>query len=83
MRGMDHKESAQTLLDGLRIYHNYIRKHQALGGKTPAQASGISIDLGQNKIHGIISIASSSDPQKASSIKDRRMGNQRDASNLE
>jgi putative transposase len=48
MRGMDHKESAQTLMEALRIYHNYIRTHQGLDGKTPAEASGIKIE-GQNK----------------------------------
>jgi putative transposase len=48
MRGMDHKESAQTLMEAMRIYHNYIRTHQGLDGKTPAEASGIKIE-GQNK----------------------------------
>jgi transposase-like protein len=48
MRGMDHKESAQELLEAMRIYHNYIREHQGLDGKTPAEASGIKID-GANK----------------------------------
>jgi len=27
MRGMDHKESAQELLEAMRIYHNYIGVH--------------------------------------------------------
>lgn len=44
MRGMDHKESAQELLEAMRIYHNYIRKHQGLDGKTPAEASGIVLN---------------------------------------
>ena len=48
MRGMDHKESAQTLMEALRIYHNYIRTHQGLDGRTPAEASGIKIE-GVNK----------------------------------
>ncbi len=48
MRGMDHKESAQTLMEAWRIYHNYIRTHQGLDGKTPAEASGIRIE-GENK----------------------------------
>jgi hypothetical protein len=48
MRGMDHKESAQELLEAMRIYHNYIRKHEGLDGKTPAEASGIRIE-GVNK----------------------------------
>lgn len=48
MRGMDHKESAQELLEAMRIYHNYIKPHQGLGGKTPAEATGIKIG-GSNK----------------------------------
>lgn len=48
MRGMDHKESAQTLMEAMRIYHNYIRKHSASDGKTPAEVSGIKIE-GSNK----------------------------------
>lgn len=48
MRGMDHRESAQELLEAMRIYHNYVRVHQGLNGKTPAEASGIKIE-GRNK----------------------------------
>jgi transposase-like protein len=44
MRGMDHKESAQTLMEALRIYHNYIKSHHGLDGRTPAEASGIRIE---------------------------------------
>ncbi|MFY3742222.1 MAG: transposase-like protein/predicted RNA-binding Zn-ribbon protein involved in translation (DUF1610 family) [Candidatus Nitrosomirales archaeon] len=54
MRGMDHKKSAQTLMDAMRIYHNYVRKHQALDGKTPAEASGIKLELDGSKIEGLI-----------------------------
>jgi hypothetical protein len=53
MRGMDHKESAQTLMEAMRIYHNYVRKHSALDGKTPAKASRIKID-GLNKWMSLI-----------------------------
>jgi putative transposase len=59
MRGMDHKESAQDLLEAMRIYHNYIRKHQGLGGKTPAEASGIKVE-GNNKWKALIENASKS-----------------------
>lgn len=47
---MDHKESAQILMDAMRIYHNYVRKHQGLDGKTPAEASGIKLALEGNRI---------------------------------
>jgi hypothetical protein len=48
MHGIDNEESAQTLMEALRIYHNYIKIHQGLDGKTPAEASGIRIE-GENK----------------------------------
>ena len=48
MRGLDHEESAQTMLDGMRIYYNFIRPHMTLNGKTPAEKSGIT-KLEQNK----------------------------------
>jgi hypothetical protein len=50
MRGMDHQESAQTSMEALRIYHNYVRTYQGLDGRTPAEASGIKIGGGgENK----------------------------------
>lgn len=46
MRGL--KKSETPILSGYRIYHNYMRPHLALDGKTPAEASGIIIE-GENK----------------------------------
>jgi hypothetical protein len=45
MRGLDHDETAQIIADGIRINHNFIRRHTALGGKTPAQVSGLDLQL--------------------------------------
>jgi hypothetical protein len=42
MRGLDDAETAQTMMDGLRIYYNFIRPHTALDGKTPAQQAKIA-----------------------------------------
>ncbi len=53
---MDHKESAQNLIDAYRIHYNFI-SHSGIG-KTPAEEAGIKIDLGQNKIEGLIKLAS-------------------------
>jgi len=36
------------ILSGMQIYHNYVRPHEALNGKTPSEAAGIEIK-GQNK----------------------------------
>ncbi|MGP8068859.1 MAG: hypothetical protein ACLP5V_03090 [Candidatus Bathyarchaeia archaeon] len=33
---------------GMQIFHNYIRPHQALKGKTPAEVAGIRVE-GENK----------------------------------
>jgi transposase-like protein len=38
MRGMDRAESAQELMDAMRIHYNFIRGNQAIGGQTPAEA---------------------------------------------
>ena len=46
MRGLKIKET--PILKGYQLYHNYIRPHEALGGKTPAEACGIKVE-GENK----------------------------------
>ena len=46
MRGL--KNTDTPILKGLQIYHNFIREHEGLGGKTPAEAAGITVE-GQNK----------------------------------
>jgi len=53
-RGLDSEGSAQTMIDGNRIYYNFIRPHMALNGKTPAEAAGIDLQLGQNKWNTLI-----------------------------
>jgi hypothetical protein len=46
MRGLKKKET--PILSGYQIFHNYIRSHAGLDGKTPAEACGIKIE-GNNK----------------------------------
>jgi transposase-like protein len=48
MRGLDEETTAQTMMDGLRIYYNFIRPHMALNGQTPAQQAEIDVDSSQN-----------------------------------
>jgi len=36
-------------MDDFRIYYNFIRPHQALNGKTPAEVANLDLNLGQNK----------------------------------
>ncbi|MEM3637604.1 MAG: integrase core domain-containing protein [Conexivisphaerales archaeon] len=44
-RGMDRVETAQILADGMRISYNFVRPHIGLNGKTPAQISGLDLQL--------------------------------------
>jgi len=55
MRGLKNPES--PILKGYQIFHNYIRTHEGLEGKTPAEAAGITIE-GDNKWLTIIQNAS-------------------------
>jgi putative transposase len=51
MRGL--KIADTKILPGYQIYHNYLRPHEALKGKTPADVCGIQIE-GENKWKTII-----------------------------
>lgn len=55
MRGL--KKVDTPILTGYQIYHNYMRPHEGLKGKTPAEVCGINIQ-GQNKWKTIIENAS-------------------------
>ena len=46
MRGLKQKDT--PILKGYQIYHNFIREHGGLNGKTPAEACGIKVE-GKNK----------------------------------
>lgn len=55
MRGLKRKDT--PILTGYQIFHNYIREHQGLKGKTPAEACGITVE-GKNKWMTLIQNAS-------------------------
>ncbi len=55
MRGLKIKET--PILQGMQIYHNFIRPHEGLEGKTPAEACGIELK-GENKWITLIQNAS-------------------------
>lgn len=55
MRGL--KKSDTPILKGYQLFHNYIRPHMALDGKTPADKAGITI-VGKNKWITLIQNAS-------------------------
>jgi hypothetical protein len=55
IRGL--KKDETPILQGYQLFHNYIRPHKGLGGKTPAEACGIKVD-GENKWLTLIQNAS-------------------------
>lgn len=57
MRGLKEKDT--PILPGYQIYHNFMRPHEALKGKTPAEACGIEV-VGDNKWITLIQNASHS-----------------------
>jgi transposase-like protein len=55
MRTLEKSDS--PILSGMQIYHNYVRPHEALKGKTPAEVAGIRVE-GENKWLTLIQNAS-------------------------
>jgi hypothetical protein len=55
MRTLENSDT--PILSGMKIFHNYIRPHQALKGKTPAEVAGIKVE-GENKWLTLIQNAS-------------------------
>jgi hypothetical protein len=51
MRGL--KTADSPILKGYQIYHNFIRPHEALQGRTPADMAGIKL-MGENKWETLI-----------------------------
>jgi len=45
MRGLYSLRTGQNILDGFVIFYNWLRPHETLQERTPAQASGIDLDL--------------------------------------
>ena len=55
MRGL--KKLDTPILTGYQIYHNYVRPHEALDGRTPSEVAGIEVQ-GENKWLTLIQNAS-------------------------
>lgn len=73
MRGLKDEETVRALLVGWVVHYNYVRKHQTLKGKTPAQASCIEIENNwhtlikksiQHKIKGEVTMNDESEKKK-------------------
>jgi transposase-like protein len=50
------------ILTGMQIFHNYVRPHEALNGRTPSEAAGIKIE-GENKWVTLIQNAAKQNPK--------------------
>jgi len=55
MRTLEKPDTA--ILSGMQIFHNYIRPHEALNGRTPSEAAGIKVE-GRDKWLTLIQNAS-------------------------
>jgi hypothetical protein len=51
------KKGDSPIIEGLRVYHNFVRPHMGLEGKTPAEVAGIRVE-GRDKWITIIQNAS-------------------------
>ena len=58
-RGLGNDETAQDFAELLKINHNFVKPHQGLDGKTPAQSANIELNLGKDKYRDLINQAGS------------------------
>ncbi len=58
MRGFHGSmESARSIMKGMEIYYNFVRKHQGIDNKTPQQKAIPQLDLGVNKWLSLIRLS--------------------------
>jgi putative transposase len=60
LRGLRREDS--PLIKGFPVFHNFIREHEGLGGKTPAEAAGIRVE-GPNRWLTLIQNAAQMEPE--------------------
>jgi hypothetical protein len=65
MRGLEKKDT--PILMGYQLFHNFIRPHMALDGKTPVEVAGIKVE-GENKWVTLIQNASVSKTSREKKI---------------
>ena len=54
MRGFKENGSADDTLVMMDIFHNFINPHMGLKGTTPSEAADMKLDLGRNRLLGLI-----------------------------
>lgn len=64
MRGLGNNGSSETMMDGYKIYYNFIRPHMGLNGKTPAEAANLPLQLEENKWLALIRMSANRNNSK-------------------
>jgi transposase-like protein len=57
MRSLNGTEGAEDFTQGMQTYYNYIRPHQGINGKTPAEMAQIPVDLTGNRWETMIALS--------------------------
>lgn len=52
--GFKDFKGARNFMNLRRVIHNFVNPHQELGGDTPAEESGIDLELERNKLMSLI-----------------------------
>jgi len=71
MRTLERTDT--PILTGMQIYHNFVRPHEALNGRTPSETAGITVE-GKDKWLTIIQNARRKQEQRGSDMKSGLMG---------
>ena len=53
---MNTRDSAQKIIEAMRIHYNFCREHSTLG-MTPSEAAGIKLNLQGNKVEALIRLS--------------------------
>lgn len=54
MRALDSKKTSANMSEYWKLYYNFMRPHMTLDGKTPSEMTNIGLNLGRNKIIGLL-----------------------------
>ena len=52
--GFKNFDDARKFMNLRRVIHNFVNPHQELHGETPAEKAGVDLELGRNKLLGLI-----------------------------
>ncbi len=63
MRGLGKMDTTKIILDGWNAKYNFVRPHQSLKGKTPAEVAGSNINI-ENGWRDLIDLAINHNNQK-------------------